>query len=128
MKFKRSYKLEVEDIAQKHDFSTHTPTGLNYTVVHNSKEFSRYTFGDWEDERIVQIHFDGHANDPKVDMQKIKVYREGIEKDIEPFIEDTISELHDGKEEPQAMLVATKAGKDTRYFKFNRREIKPTIK
>lgn len=128
MKFKRSYKLEVEDIAQKHDLSTHTNTARNYTVVHNSKHFSRYTHGDWEDEKIMQIHFDGNSNNPKVDMQEIKVYREGIEREIEPFIEDAISELHGGDEEPQGMLVATKAGKDTRCFKFNRREIKPTIK
>lgn len=129
MKFKRSYKLEVENIAQKYGFSTYTPfINSGYTVIHNSRHFNtRYAFGNWEDERIVQIHFDGSANNPNIDMQEIKVYRDGIEREIEPFIEEIVNKFHSGDKEPQGQLVATKVGHDTRCFGFNRRKIRNTI-
>ncbi len=126
MKFKRSYKLKVEEIAQKYGFSTGTPSGLAYTIVHNSRTFSGYMFGNWEDEMIIRFDFHGTSNDPSVKIVKVSLYREGIEKSIKPFVDEVIEELHSGKETPQALIVATEIGHDTRWF--GRRKIRSTIK
>lgn len=114
MKSGYSYKLKVEYIAQEHGFSTYTPTGLNYTVIHNSKDFNfRYPFGNWEQERIIQFHFDGDAENLEVEIQKVKLYRKGNGKQIGLFVGTVIEELSSHKI-PQIVLVATEVGQNTK--------------